>query len=230
MSLLLEYNNFLTIKPIFGTRALAYGRNDDGETYGKGLIQGGVDIDLKFTGRSDYANETFGIDELKHVATPSIQYRVIPSGSGSTKVPKFHGEWFNTEIPSIDLDDMRNVDDLQRQHTVRFGIKNSLYTQSGSYVPRKLIRLDVFQDMLFTRNYDSFRQVHQKRFPDTHLIAGIYPVSWFSFDVYGKVDPVNLHLHELKIATSIRDADFWKLTFFTNYLKFDGVNSQKSTD
>ncbi|MDR1528141.1 MAG: hypothetical protein LBS22_00950 [Puniceicoccales bacterium] len=230
ISLPLGYENFLTVKPIFGTRVLVYDRNIDGEAYGKGIIQGGFDVDIKFTGRSDYASETFGINGLKHVINPTVQYRVIPSGNGSIKIPKFHGECFSTEIPSIDLDDMRNVDDIQRQNMVRLGIKNSLYTQSESYVPKQLVRVDVFQDILFTRNYDKFRQAHQKKFPDTLLTVGIYPTSWFNFDVQSKVDPAKLRLHELKTMTVIKDADFWELAFSTNYLKFDGINSQKSTE
>jgi LPS-assembly protein len=87
ISLPLGYKNFFTIKPIFGTRTLVYDRNIDGETYGKSLVQGGFDISTKFTGRSDYTNETFGIKGLKHVINPTIQYRVIPSGNESTKIP-----------------------------------------------------------------------------------------------------------------------------------------------
>jgi hypothetical protein len=146
------------------------------------------------------------------------------------RVPKFHGEFFSAEIPLIDLNDMRNVDNMPRQNMVRLIIKNSLHTKSGSYVPRQLIRLDAFQDILFARNYDDFRQVHQKKFSDIHLRVGLYPISWFSFDIHGKVDPTKLHLHELKTTTAIKDADFWKLTFSTNYLKFDGAASQKSTE
>jgi LPS-assembly protein len=230
ISLPLGYKNFFAVKPIFGTRVLVYGRNADEEIYGKGFVQGGFDIDVKFVGRSDYVNETFGIDGLKHVINPTIQYRVIPSGNESDKIPKFHRECFHAEIPSIDLDDMRNVDDLQRQNMIRLGIKNSLYTQSGSYVPRKLMQLDIYQDVLFARNYDSFRKVRQRKFPDTYLMAGIYPISWFSFNLYGKIDPARLHLHKLRTSASIKDADFWELTFFTNYFQFDGVNSQKPTE
>ncbi|MDR1233386.1 MAG: LPS assembly protein LptD, partial [Puniceicoccales bacterium] len=230
ISLPLGYKDFLTIKPIFGTRALVYDRNLDGKTYGKNILQGGFDVDIKFAGRSDYINETFGINGLKHVVNPTIQYRVIPSGNGSTKIPKFHRECFNVEIPSIDLDDMRNVDDLQRQNMVRLGIKNSLYTQSGSYVPKQLMRMDIFQDILFARNYDSFRQARQKKFPDTYLTVGIYPTSWLNFDIHGKVDPAKLHLRELKTTTVIKDADFWKLAFSSKYLKFDGVNLPKPTE
>ncbi|MDR0742306.1 MAG: hypothetical protein LBE98_02480 [Puniceicoccales bacterium] len=230
ISLPLGYKDFLTIKPIFGTRTLIYDRNLDGETYQKNILQGGFDINIRFTGRSDYTNETFGINGLKHVVNPTIQYRVIPSGNGSTKIPKFHGECFSVEIPSIDLDDMRNMDDIQRQNMVRLGIKNSLYTQSGSYVPKQLMRMDVFQDILFARNYDSFRQAPQKKFPDTYLMVGMYPTSWFNFDIHGKVDPTKLHLHELKTSTVIKDANFWKLEFSTNYLKFDGANFLKSTE
>ncbi|MDR2603215.1 MAG: hypothetical protein LBC11_01480 [Puniceicoccales bacterium] len=230
ISLPLGYKNFLTTKPIFGTRTLIYDRNIDGKTYGKNILQCGFDIDMKITGRSDYANETFGINGLKHVMNPIIQYRMIPSGNRSTKIPKFHGECFSVEIPPIDLDDMRNVDDIQRQNMVRLGIKNGLYTQSGSYVPKQLMRMDVFQDILFARNYDNFKQAYQKKFPDTHLTVGIYPASWFSFDIQSRIDLAKLHLHELKTATVIKDADFWKLAFSTNYLKFDGANSQKSTE
>ncbi|MDR2628422.1 MAG: hypothetical protein LBC30_00245 [Puniceicoccales bacterium] len=230
ISLPLGYKDFFTIKPIFGTRTLVYDHNFDGDTYGKNILQGGLDISMKIIGQSDYTNETFGINGLKHVITPTIQYRVIPSGNGSTKIPKFHRECFSVEIPSIDLDDMRNVDDLQRQNMVRLGIKNSLYTKSKSCIPKQLMRMDVFQDILFARNYDSFRQAPQKKFPDTYLTAGIYPTSWFNFDIYGKVDPAKLHLQELKTTTTIKDANFWKLAFSTNYLKFDGINFQKSTE
>ncbi|MDR1413634.1 MAG: hypothetical protein LBI56_01705 [Puniceicoccales bacterium] len=221
-SLPVHCNDFITVKPLFTARGLAY-YNEVGEgIYGKGLVQGGVDVDFKFVGYSDYGNETFEINGLKHTINPVIQYRVIPSGNTGERVPHLDTEFFNREMPSIDLDTMRNVDHLQKQNMLRIGVRNDLYTQSAEYVPRKLARFDVFQDILFERNYDNFLQEKQKIFQDTHLILGAYPVQWLSFDAYGRFATSKLRLSNLKTAISVHDGDFWEATFSTNYENTSG--------
>ncbi|MDR1595933.1 MAG: hypothetical protein LBR91_03355 [Puniceicoccales bacterium] len=227
VSLPLVYDDFVTVKPILGTRGILYHGNSGDKTKGKALIQGGVDVDFKFYGQWDYCNETFGIDGLKHTINPVIQYRVIPSDNIRDDIPWLDTDFFNVEIPSIDLGDMRNVDNLPKQNMLRVGVRNNLYTKSGNYTPRKLMRFDVLQDVLFRQDYDRFSAKWQKKFQNTHLLLGIYPVEWLNFDAYGRIDPANGSLRQLKISTSIHDGDFWEATFTTNYLNAEtGTTNQ----
>ncbi|MDR1433074.1 MAG: LPS assembly protein LptD [Puniceicoccales bacterium] len=218
-SLPVDWDDFVTVKPMFGVLGLTYHRDANDSTRSAGVVQGGFDVDFKFAGQCDYENETFEIDGLRHTITPTIQYRVIPSGNASDAVPKLDVEFFNTEIPSIDLDDMRNVDHLEKQNMIRAGVRNGLFTKSKGYVPKKLMRFDVFQDIFFQRNYDNFAQASQKTFQDMHILFEVYPVRWLDFKSYGKLDPSKFSLRQLKTATSIHDADFWKATFFTNFFR-----------
>jgi LPS-assembly protein len=227
ISLPIQWDDFITLKPLFTARGLSYYNEAGDGTYSKGLVQGGFDVDFKFVGWSDYENETFGINGLKHTINPVIQYRIIPSGNISERIPHLEMEFENMEMPSIDLDSMRNVDHLQKQNMIRVGLRNNLSTQSGEYAPRKLAKFDVFQDILFERNRDNFFGDRRKRIQDTHLIAGVYPVQWLKFDACGRIDPQKLQLHKFNTITSINDGDFWEAAFCTNYWNLNGSKTEQ---
>jgi hypothetical protein len=82
-----------------------------------------------------------------------------------------------------------------------------------------LARLDILQDILFARSYDEFLAGKQRRFQDTHLIAEVSPISPVKFDAYGRIDTSKMCLRELKMAFSLRDSDFWKVTLFSRHSK-----------
>lgn len=211
--------NFISVKPMVGARGVIYGHNTDGGSHGKLLIQGGVDVNFRVIGRSNYANDAMEINGLKHTFNPMIQYRIIPSGNVRDGIPKLDVEFFNAEIPSIDLGEMRNIDHLKRQNMVRFGVRNNWYTRSESYVPRKLARFDILQDVLFARHLDDRTNTRQKRFQDTHIAAGLYPIPTIALDVCCRIDPAKMHLSELKSSLTVRDGSFWKAKIFSNYSK-----------
>jgi LPS-assembly protein len=218
LSLPMHPANFATVKPIFGARCLMYGHNSKESDHGKCMVQGGFDIDFKFVGRSNYSNCNMEIDGIRHTLNPVVQYRVIPSGNMENGIRRFDVDYFDVEIPSINLDEIRNVDSLKRQNVLRFGVRNSWYTRSGAYVPRKLARFDILQDVLFARNYDDRTLSRQKRFQDTHLMIGVSPIPPISFDAYGRIDPSKMRFRELKTVFTLRDGDFWRATLFSRYL------------
>lgn len=221
MSLPIGDGTCFSMRPLFGMRAIAYGHSGGGQSHGKLMEQCGIDIGFKFTGRSDYANDAFGIDGLKHTINPTLQYRLIPSGNESGKIPQLDTPTFNTELPPIDIDDMRSVDIIRRQNMLRIGVQNNLYTRSNGYIPKKLARFDIFQDVHFSRSYDDSIDAMRKKFSDTFFVIGLYPAEWLSIDACCRVDIAKLHMRELKTSVTLKDADFWKLQFFSNHLKFN---------
>lgn len=214
------YQDVMSFRPNVGVMGIGYDHNVQGGDHGKGLVQCGFNLEGYVTGYSDYANNRLGIDGLKHVIHPVVQYRMIPNQNVNDSIPVFDHNFFNTEMPSIDLGTMRNLDRIYQQNMFRVGVENNIYTKSKGYVPRKLFRFDVFQDVILDRNYDIDNERWQKTFPDTYLMAGVYPVDLISFDVYSRIDPEKLTLHELKTKTSVHEGDIWRVSFTTKYVKY----------
>lgn len=232
LSLPISHEDIFTFKPIAGVMVVGYDYDlertngmhwDERDSRSKALTQIGFDAELNFSGYSDYSNEFLGINGLKHTITPIIQYRVIPSGNVVNENLKVDKYIFNIDLPPIDLDDMRNIDEIREQNMIRVGVKNRLYTKSGSYFPRKLLAFDLYQDVLFHRNEESYRGLvwKQKRFENTHVIFGFYPSELISFDVYSQIDPNGLILKNLKTKTSFHEGDIWSISFITRYEKLE---------
>lgn len=221
LSLPMQYKNIMSLRPIVGVMGIGYDHNVQGNTHGRGLVQCGFDLDCYCAGYSDYVNDRFGIDGLKHVVHPMLQYRIMPNENIDDSGPVFDHYFFNTEMPSIDLGSMRNLDRIYQQNMFRVGVENGIYTKTNGYVPRKLFRVDLFQDVILKRNYDIDTDKWQKTFPDAYIIAGCYPVDLISFDVYSRIDPEKLTLHELKTRSSVHEGDVWRISFVTKYSKYN---------
>ncbi|MDR3274006.1 MAG: hypothetical protein LBS87_01575, partial [Puniceicoccales bacterium] len=214
--------NWLNISPLVGVRVTEYLKYQGNKNYTRTIAQFGFDINMLFSGKSNYVNETWNIHGIKHIVQPVIHYRHIPQARIKDRsVPLIETRTFDTNLPIIDLADMRNVDDISPQNMFRIGLKNSLQTSTGGYCVRNLLRFDVYQDVRLRRNVKTPLNTREKTLSDTYILIGLYPVHWFGFDCYSRIDPKKLTLNEITTATSIRDGDVWKLSFLTHTLRRD---------
>jgi hypothetical protein len=116
---------------------------------------------------------------------------------------------------------MKHVDDISPQNMFRIGLKNTLQTSTGGYLARDLLKFDVYQDIRLRRGVDATRNAMEKTLSDTYILAGLYPIHWFSCDCYARVDPKNLILNEITASAGVRDGDVWKLSLAVHSLRHD---------
>jgi LPS-assembly protein len=222
ISMPISHGDWLNMSPLAGVRVTEYLAHSNDRNYTRTVAQFGFDVDVLLSGKSNYRNELWGIRGIKHTIHPTVQYRYIPRAKiGSERVPLIETRTFDTNLPIIDLADMRNVDDISAQNMFRIGVENRLQTSTNGYLARNLLKFDVYQDIRLRRNTDATLNSKEKTFSDTYILAGLYPVHWFSLDCYSRVNLKNLVLNEMIISASVRDGDVWNLSFLAYSLQHD---------
>jgi LPS-assembly protein len=218
----ISHSNWLNVSPFAGVRITEYLKQSGRKNYTRNVFQLGFDANALFSGRSIYTNELWSIRGIKHIIQPTVQYRYIPRARISDeRIPIIETRTFDTNLPTIDLADMRNVDDISPQNMFRVGLKNMLQTSTDGYLARDLLKFDIYQDIRLKRNVDVTRGSMEKTLSDTYILAGLYPIHWLSFDCYARVDPKNLTLNEITASTSVCDGDVWKLSLAVHSLQHD---------
>lgn len=216
----LSGSNWFNLSPIAGVRVTEYLKQQNNKNCTRVIAQFGLDTNMLFSGKLDYENEVWNIHGIKHIIQPVIQYRYIPKAEiENTNIPLLETKVFDTNLPIIDLADMRNVDDICPQNMFRVGLKNLLQTSTGGYHARDLLKFDLYQDVRLKRSVDKIRNAKEKTLSDTYILLGLCPVNWLDFDCYARVDPKNMTFNEITASTNIHSGDVWKLSFSAHSLR-----------
>lgn len=209
---------WLTLNPVAGARLTHYfdalGRKDD---YTRVLGQLGADVRARAYGEFDVKSERWGVDGLRHLLEPFVQYRYIPDAEkGRQYIPEIDRTVFSTRLQPIDLGDIRYLDDLTEINTLRYGITQYLQTRDPQGGARDLIMLTLAQDRHFNRLVGGAH-----RSSDTHLDLALMPAKWLRLDAYQRFSPHDLRTNELNTGITFTDAQFWSARFGTQYLRGD---------
>lgn len=218
----INYADWLNFTPIAAIRTTEYLNCTGYKNYSRLITQFGFDTSMLLNGKSNYSNTTWGIHGFKHIIQSVIQYRYIPEVKGNYQnYPVIERNLFDTNLPVIDLVDMRNVDDIQAQNVFRFGLKNTLQTSTDGYIPRDLIKFDIFQDVRLRRNFNENINKKESTLSDTYVVFGFDPVQWLSFQCYNRLYVKKMTLNEMTTSTSIHDGNIWKFSFLTHAIQHD---------
>jgi LPS-assembly protein len=207
--------NWFTFTPVAGGRLTYYARAMDGrDTYTRTLGEVGFDAELHTSGTWDYKNQRWHIDGLRHLFTPEISYRYIPEAErGQRYIPPIDSDTFSPYLQPLDLGDMRNVDQLHRTDTLRFALDNILQTRDPHYGSRDLLRLNIADDLRFSR-VPGDKPLSQIQ---TELDAT--PANWLELNALEIFTPQQRQHRELDTGFTIRDGAQRSFSFFNNFLR-----------
>ncbi len=218
----ISHSNWLNFTPIAAVRATEYLNCTGYKDYSRIIAQFGFDTNMLFNGRSSFSNNVWKIHGLKHIIQPIIQYRYIPEVKGdASNYPIIERDSFDTNMPTINLSDIRNIDDIKPQNMFRVGIKNTLQTSRGSYIARDLIKFDIFQDILLKRNFNEYTHQKDSTLSNSYIFSEFIPASWLSFKCYTKFHTQKCTLQEITTSANIHDGNVWKLEFLTHSIQHD---------
>ena len=222
---------WFSITPVAGTRITHYARpsGPDGD-YTRILGEAGFDGKLwENSATWDYKNKCWGIDGLRHTATPRIGYRLSPSADVGTKganpsIPAIDDDVFNTYLRPLGIADRRNIDRLPAVNTFRFGLDNTLQTRDNTHGSRDLARVNVAID-----EYADANAAHEavagpnapagsRSRSDAHTFAELTPVRWLRYDLYDRTTVQTGDMRELNTGLTVHDANAWKFRLGTHYL------------
>lgn len=205
---------WLSVTPVAGARVTHYNTATGGRrTYTRTLGEVGLDADLRASAVYDYKNEAWDINGLRHLVTPRLSYRYIPSADrGQKYIPPIDRRTFSTYLQPLGLGDQRNLDELGRTHTLRLGLDNTLQTRDATYGSRDLFVFNVAADYRFDR------APGERAFSDLHNEIALLPARWLQFDVYQRYSTRTFALREFNSGLTIRDGDALSLRFSSNFL------------
>ena len=205
---------WLTLNPVLGGRLTHYADALAGkDAYTRVLGEIGFDASLQMSGMFNYKNERWNIDGIRHLMTPRVSYRYIPSAEkGQPYIPVIDRTVFSTYLQPLDLGDMRNVDELQRTNTLRLGLDNTFQTRDKHYGSRDLLIFNVAGDLRFEKKAD------EHKFSAIHTEIAFMSAAWLRLDVYQSIDPKTLNVQELNTGVQISDSRVWSVRFSNRYL------------
>ncbi len=210
--------NWMDFTPVAGARITNYSNTlGAAEPGGATRVLGevGFDAALRSSAVFDYQNPVWNIDGLRHLLTPMLSYRYIPGADrDQSKIPLIdRRQEFSTYLPTLDLGDVRNIDDLAPTNTLRLGINNTIQTRDPQYGSRDLLVFNVASD------FRIHRAPGDPQLSDIQSEISLTPAHWLQFDIFERFLPQTFTQQELNTAMILNDGSDWSVRFANNYLR-----------
>jgi len=175
----------------------------------------GADLELKFYGEWDYKNKTWGINGLRHILKPVVQYRYIKADEvGNDLIRPYDNIVFSTAMPEISLSNMQYIDRLGDANILRLGIQNTLLTRdSDSKNAKDLLHFNIYQDV----DLDTTENAWDAFYTETV----ISPADWFELAYETKTDTESLTMEDQLFRISLKSGTKWKASFYADKLRND---------
>jgi LPS-assembly protein len=181
--------NWLNLTPHVGGRFTYYSRESgpggtNDETY-RTVFNTGLGASFKasqlWTGAT---NSLLEIDGLRHIIEPSANYVFVPHPSTPpSQLPQFDSQLPSIELLPVQFPDYNDIDSIDSQNVIRFGLRNTLQTKRDGQ-PDNLLDWNVMLDWNLTPNARAnaiFLQP-QKTFDDLYSDLAFKPRSWITLE------------------------------------------------
>lgn len=229
-----KVEDWLVATPVASAMVTNYGiTNNNQGNYTRVLGEVGIDLEATMVGTWDYQNEFWGIDGLRHILRPVVQYRYIPNAqAGNSRIPQIDTPAaFETYLVPLELGDRRNVDALYETNAIRVGLQNLLQTRAsgGDYGSRDLVEFDIYEEFRFTTAPSQV--VNQPGLPpntvipaedtfsDIYTELAINPAYWLRLNFFNRFDPEELTNRQISTRMRIQDGEEWAFVFGNDYVQ-----------
>jgi LPS-assembly protein len=206
---------WLNVTPRAGGRITWYGpEHAPGGTNGtttRYVFNTGVDISAKASRLwPDATNSLLNVDGLRHIIVPSVTYAFVPHvNANPTQVPQFDTQLPSLLILPVEFPDYNDIDAIQSQNVLRFGLRNTLQTKRDGHLD-SLFDWNLMLDWNLTPNGQTnavFLQP-QKTFDDLYSDFIFKPRTWIALESqlrYGINDNhLNMSFHQLTFTPNDR--------------------------
>ena len=143
-------------------------------------------------------NSTLDIDGLRHIIEPSVNYAFMPRPSASpSQLPQFDSELPGWQLLPIQFPDYNDIDSINSQNVLRFGLRNTLQTKREGQLDN-LLDWNVVMDWLLKPKTD------QQTFSDIYSAFTFKPRTWITLDSQLRYDindgDLNMAFHQLTLT------------------------------
>ncbi|MGH7978009.1 MAG: LPS assembly protein LptD, partial [Limisphaerales bacterium] len=216
---------WLNVTPRVGGRATWYGAergpggtNSQGARY---VLNTGADVSFKASRLWRGAtNAALDVDGLRHVIEPTLTYAYVPRPNETPgQLPQFDTQLPNLMILPVEYPDYNDIDSIDSENVLRFGVRNTLQTMREGQLD-DLLDWNVMLDWNLTPNGQTnniFLQP-QKTFDDLYSDLVFKPRSWVALKSVLRYDindrQLNMAFHQVTFAPG----DRWSLALGYWYL------------
>ena len=198
---------WLNVTPRAGGRftyydAFAGPGGPDNETYRK-VFNTGVDVSFKPSQLwAGATNSWLAVDGLRHIIEPSVNYVYVPDPSATpSQLPQFDSELPSLQILPIEFPDYNNIDSIDSQNVLRFGLRNTLQTRRAGQI-ENLLDWNLLLDWRLDPNPG------QQTFNDLYSAITFHPRTWIALDSQLRYDinghNLNMAFHQLTLTPNNR--------------------------
>ena len=210
--------NWLNVAPRAGGRLTYYSAEDGlGATNDANIrtvFNTGVDTSFKATRVwPDATNSLLQVDGLRHVNEPSADYVYVPRPSATpNQLPQFDSDLPSLLLLPIDSSDYNNIDSVDSQNVIRFGLRNTLETKRDGEV-QSLVDWNLMLDWNLTPNSDPNASNlgapgPQKTFDDLYSHLSFRPRTWLTVESQLREsinsDRLNMAFHQVTFTPNER--------------------------
>jgi LPS-assembly protein len=178
----------------------------------RSLFELGFDLEARMYAHYPVNNYRWNINGLRHSLKPVLRYRYQQAlQNNNSKIAQIDQTNFNLAPAQLDLNEMRNTDQIVDQHLMRIGIENHYQTRDEHYGSRSLAELNFYQELLFEKNrrYDN---ENQQTLESSWIQLALKPANWLQLDLNSRFRTRNLLLEELQGRVSLRSGDRWQMS------------------
>jgi LPS-assembly protein len=223
---------WLDVTPRAGGRVTWYGpESGPGGTNAevtRYVFNTGVDVSFKASQLwPDATNSLLDINGLRHIIVPSVTYAYVPQPS----VPVSRVPQFDTQLPSlmvlpVEFPDYNDIDAIQSENVVRFGIRNTLQTKRDGELD-SLLDWNLMLDWNLHPNgqTNSVFMQPQQTFDDLYSALLFKPRSWIELESQVRYDINNDYLNMSFNEVSFTPSDRWSWGIGHWYLRDGFVDS-----
>jgi hypothetical protein len=143
-------------------------------------------------------NSFLQISGLRHIMEPSVNYVFVPHPSTPfTQLPQFDSETPGPLLLPIQFPDYNDIDSIDSQNVIRFGLRNTLQTRRDGQLDN-LLDWNVLMDWRLVPNST------QQTFSDIYNDLTLRPRTWITFTSQTRYDvnngDFNLASHQLTLT------------------------------
>ena len=155
-------------------------------------------------------NSFLQIDGLRHIIEPSVNYVYVPRPSTPpAQLPQFDSQLPSLLIQPVNFPDYNDLDSIDSQNVVRFGLRNTLQTKRDGQLDN-LLDWNLLLDWRLNPNEktNSLNLLPQKTFNDLYSELTFKPRTWLTLESQLRYDmndnQLNMAFHQLTFAPNER--------------------------
>ena len=207
--LLMPYTFFgwLNVTPRAGGRLTYYSAETgpggtNSETYRK-IFNTGLDVSFKSSQLwTDATNSLLDMDGLRHIVEPSASYAFVPRPSTlPPQLPQFDSALPSPLLLPIQLPDYNDIDSIDSENVIRFGLRNTLQTKRDGEL-QNLLDWNVLLDWRLRPDSG------QDTFNDLYSDLAFRPRTWLTLESQTRYDInngiFNLAYHQITFTPNER--------------------------